>query len=520
MVRVAILIVGTLLLFLFAIELMVASLHGLERSVVESIVVATSNPFTALFIGLLVTALIQSSSTTTSMVVALVASSSITLDSAIPIIMGANIGTTITSTIVALGFMNKRKEFRRAVAAGSYHDFFNILTVIILFPLEYYYGFLSRLSSTFSSYFFDNAEAQSTVPASVFSQGFNPIVHWLTMHVNNRFLLVLLAFVLLFISILLFRKSISKLLLQKSSQQSQFFVFKNSIWSFVSGLSITAAIRSSTVTTSLVVPVVAKRIIKLQQAAPFILGANIGTTITAFIAALLYANTSSGITIAMAHFLFNLIGVLIFLPIPLLRKIPLDLARYLGKLTLHNRFAGLLYLLVTFFLIPFSLIYLNRDAMQTVTAEYEYVDVATGEANRTRLISSINHSTQSGRWVEFSLTNGDSESAITSSLQFKKNVLFIEDEMYMFTQQGFCWDSQDKSIKYKVCVDSVLQSYKVLPDIKIDSVFEYTLTYDHAGKTHFKKVLLSPLTPLVLYEEIADSIRVLQTKKITSLQMD
>ncbi|MEJ2004323.1 MAG: Na/Pi symporter, partial [Cyclobacteriaceae bacterium] len=113
------------------------SFNNLGREVAESIITATSNPFIGLFIGLLVTALIQSSSTTTSMIVALVASGSITLANAVPMIMGANIGTTLTSTIVSLGYIAKREEFKRAIAAGTVHDFFNILTVLILFPLEY-----------------------------------------------------------------------------------------------------------------------------------------------------------------------------------------------------------------------------------------------------------------------------------------------------------------------------------------------------------------------------------------------
>jgi len=147
-------VLGALLVFLFGLELMLSTLQHLGKAAAETIILATSNPFTALFIGLLITAIIQSSTATTSMTVALVASGSLTLESAVPIIMGANVGTTITSTIVSLGFLPKKKEFRRAVAAGTYHDFFNILTVFILFPLEYYFQFLSRLSQSLATYFF------------------------------------------------------------------------------------------------------------------------------------------------------------------------------------------------------------------------------------------------------------------------------------------------------------------------------------------------------------------------------
>ena len=178
-VRLTLYILGAFLLFLFALDLMTSSLQHMGKNVAETILQATSNPFTALFIGLLITAMLQSSSTTTSLVVALVASGSLTLQSATPIIMGANVGTTITSTIVSLGFINKKKEFRRAVAAGTYHDFFNILTVVILFPLEYYYGFLSSLAGWISNLFFTPSPELSGDRVTHFWFGFSPITNFL-----------------------------------------------------------------------------------------------------------------------------------------------------------------------------------------------------------------------------------------------------------------------------------------------------------------------------------------------------
>jgi solute carrier family 34 (sodium-dependent phosphate cotransporter) len=353
-------VVGMLLLFLFALDLMVSSLQHLGKGAAETVITATSNPFTGLFIGLLVTAMIQSSSATTALVVALVASGSITLQGGVPIIMGANVGTTITSTIVSLGFINKKKEFRRAVSAGTYHSFFNILTVVVLFPLEYYNGFLSSTSDRIAHYFFKPALTPVENKISHFWSIFNPVIDFLVESVNPYALLIF-SFCLLFLSIIIFRKLISKLLLVNAPEQFSRFFFKNQFKSFFWGLGITAAIRSSTITTSLVVPLVAKNITTLKKAAPFILGANIGTTITAFIAVTLNSNTAGAISIALVHFLFNFIGVLIFFPIPLLRKIPIALANALGSLTLRYRLIGLIYILLTFFIIPFSLIYLSQD---------------------------------------------------------------------------------------------------------------------------------------------------------------
>src|SRR5690606_24649952 len=202
--RVLISIAAAFLLFIFAIDLMTASLQHIGKGVAETILLATSNPFTGLFIGLLITAMIQSSSTTTSIVVALVASGSISLQAAIPIIMGANVGTTITSTIVSLGFINKKKEFRRAVAAGTYHDFFNILTAAVLFPLEYFYGFLSFLSQAITGWFYTSPDAGIQSQPNHFWIGFTPVTDFLVTEISNAFLLSILALLLLFTSIVIF----------------------------------------------------------------------------------------------------------------------------------------------------------------------------------------------------------------------------------------------------------------------------------------------------------------------------
>ncbi|XP_060044616.1 sodium-dependent phosphate transport protein 2B-like [Erinaceus europaeus] len=118
-----------------------------------------TNPVAGMMIGVLVTVLIQSSSTTTSIVVSMVASSLLTVRTAIPIIMGANIGTSITNTIVALMHSGDRKEFRRAFAGATVHDFFNWLSVLVLLPLEAATHYLEILTDlVVNSFNFQNGE--------------------------------------------------------------------------------------------------------------------------------------------------------------------------------------------------------------------------------------------------------------------------------------------------------------------------------------------------------------------------
>jgi sodium-dependent phosphate cotransporter len=485
-------ILAALLVFLFALDLMISSLQHLGASVAEKIILATSNPFTALFIGLLVTAIIQSSSATTSMVVALVASGSITLEGAVPIIMGANVGTTITSTIVSLGFITKKKEFRRAVAAGTYHDFFNILTVLILFPLEYYYGFLSRVSEYIAGTFFYQPTIGTVTRISFLGGGLGVIVQKIVELINNGFVLAILAFALLFGSILFFRTVLSSMLgigNNSSSSQStgiQRFFFQSQFKCFGWGLLITAAIRSSTITTSLVVPLVAKKVIRLSQAVPFILGANIGTTITAFIAAM--SNSNIAISIAISHFLFNTIGVIIFTAVPYVKTIPVNLAKGLGKLTIRYRLAGFVYILLTFFFIPFSLIYLNRGTQ--VVRELVYV---RENSSTFKVVSTTFRNHQFSSWAYYDSEKQEPERLI--AVERRKNILVINNELFEFNRAGHCRDGEDKDGKYRMCVLQILPEYKISESTKVDSVYIFRKIY---SDVHSVELLISARENLII----------------------
>jgi len=464
-------ILGTLFIFLFALDLMISSLQQLGANAADTILMATSNPFTALFIGLLVTAIIQSSSATTSMVVALVASGALSLQGAVPIIMGANIGTTITSTIVSLGFITKKKEFKRAVTAGTYHDFFNILTVLILFPLEYYYGFLSGMSQQLAATFFDPVTTGSVGKVSFLGSSLGSMIDQLVALIGNGVVLVLLSFSLLFGSILLFRRMISNMLGLRTQERVKQYFFKSPVQSFGWGLLITAAIRSSTITTSLVVPLVAKKVVRLKGVVPFILGANIGTTITAFIASM--SNSNIAISIAISHFLFNFIGVLIFTLIPYVRTIPVKLAKGLGALTMKYRLAGFLYILLTFFFIPFSLIYLNKNAVDVVELTYEKQNKSATTTYKVICKTFRNHALTS--WTVYDRDNGDPSQMM--SVYRRANVLMINNELFELNQPGFCRDGEDASGKYSMCIREV-QPHLVLSDeISADSVYVFEKTY-------------------------------------------
>ncbi len=354
-----IVIVLSILFFLLSIELMGLSIGEMTGGLADTISTVTANPFIGLFIGLLSTALLQSSSTTTSITVATVASGAISLQNAIPIVMGANIGTTITSTIISLSYISKQKEFRKAVAAGTSHDFFNILTVLILFPIEVNYHFLERISAHISSaiHIVDKVEVGQSGSYG-FTSIFDVGTEWILSSFGPIFTL-LFGVIILFACIKFISKWLYKILIGKTKDRFENVVFKNKYRAFGWGLVITSVAQSSSLTTSLIVPLVATGKVKIKKAFQFIMGANIGTTITALLAAIFQSDAA--ISLAIVHLLFNLTGVIFFFLIPYLSNIPVYLAKKMGRVTMNIRLVGFAYVLFAFFLIPFTLIYFSQD---------------------------------------------------------------------------------------------------------------------------------------------------------------
>ena len=510
-------IIGAPLIFLFSIDLMGEAFNHLGRGVAESILFATSNPFIGLFIGLLITAIIQSSSTSTSMIVALVASGSITIAEAVPMIMGANIGTTLTSTIVSLGYITKKTEFRRAIAAGTVHDFFNIFTALILFPLEYYYGFISS-----SSQYIANLLVHNNENAAFNEYGFKlfssiPLTSFVIEKINNGLIGIALSFILLFGSIKMLSKVISKLIIGESQEKLRNFIFNNSAKSFIWGAGLTAAVQSSSVTTSLVVPFVATGRISLKKVTPFIFGANIGTTITAFIAVLFKSNAV--ISIAITHLLFNLIGVIIFLPFPFMRRIPMRVAVMFGKLTMKYRITGFIYIILTFFLIPFTLIYFNNNASKVNELTYSVND--SGSQFEKTVIARRNVNNKNVIWQPVSQENetSDLQNSKVLNIYRNKNLLFINNRFFLINKPGFCWDDENAKGKFQTCITEILPEWN--SQVSSDSVFVYTRrfynsdlsTYNYKYYISIKEQLLLKIEKLNQDKEVIFSTELIQINR-------
>jgi hypothetical protein len=136
-----------LYVFLIGIDLLGAGIAGLGGGAADSLFRGVANPVVGLAVGVLATVLVQSSSVSTATIVALVGAGAVSVPDAVPMIMGANIGTTVTSTLASLGAIRRTDEFRRAFAGATVHDLFNVLAVVVLLPVELATGMLSRWAS-------------------------------------------------------------------------------------------------------------------------------------------------------------------------------------------------------------------------------------------------------------------------------------------------------------------------------------------------------------------------------------
>ena len=324
------LILFVLYLFLLSIKLMGTSFKMFGEGFVENIISTTSNPLIALFIGILATSLIQSSSTTTSLVVGLVASGVFPIANAIPIIMGANIGTTVTNTIVSMAHITRKLEFKKALAGSIVHDIFNIMTVIVLFPLEMKFHFLEKLSSVLARFFVDFGGAKLFNPLSAI---LNPVIDLMKDNINIPAVLFAISIVLMFTSLIALVKIMRGLIITKAKVLLDYYLFKNDRTSFGVGVVITTIVQSSSIATSIIVPMVGSGLLTIRQIFPYTLGANIGTTTTAMMASMATANPIA-ITVGFVHLLFNVFGIIIIYPF---RSIPIRIAELIAEFAARSK---------------------------------------------------------------------------------------------------------------------------------------------------------------------------------------
>ncbi len=350
-----VLVLILLFVFLVAIELLGSSFKAIGTDTAERLVASVNNPFAGLSVGILATVLVQSSSVTTSTIVGLVGSGQIPLAIAVPMIMGANIGTTITNTLVSLGHITRAEEFRRAFAGATVHDFFNVIAVAILFPLELATGFLRRSAVVMAQWL--SPEMGGTLPnplKNAVKAVTKRIVGALeSVGVQNGWLalaLFLIALALIVVALMYITKNMRIVMADRIEQMLNEVLGRSALLGLVIGIVITVSVQSSSITTSLLIPMFGSGILQLEGAFPIMIGANLGTTITALMAAMVAGE--AGLIVALVHLNFNLTATLFFFPFKRLRAIPISCARKLADLAVTNRLWVVAYVGVVFVLIP------------------------------------------------------------------------------------------------------------------------------------------------------------------------
>ena len=347
-----------------ALDLFLAGIKGLSMGIkylggdfAKSVMTTTSNPFIALFIGILATTLFQSSSTTTSLIVGMVSGGALTISGAVPMIMGANIGTTVTNTIISIGYVNRDNEFRRAFSAATVHDFFNLLAVIILFPLEVAFGFVEKSATGLGKLLFGTISTDE-----VFNSPIKKAIKWGAKQIEaisfeNNTLLIVISILLTFGMLFAIVKLLRSLVLSRVEQFFDKYIFTTPIRAIIFGILLTILVQSSSITTSTVIPLAGAGVLTLRQIYPFTLGSNIGTTVTALLASLTLNVTA--MVAAFSHLIFNILGIIIIYLNPLLRDIPIKLAGWIANVALKNKVLPIIYLIIIFYGIPLIVIILG-----------------------------------------------------------------------------------------------------------------------------------------------------------------
>jgi solute carrier family 34 (sodium-dependent phosphate cotransporter) len=339
-------------LFLVSIGLMGHAFKLFGSGFAAQVIKSTSSPLVGLMIGILATSIVQSSSLTTSLVVGMVAGDVLTVTNAIPIIMGANIGTAVTSTVVSLGHIGRKDEFRRAFSAAMVNDVFNVLSVLVLFPLQIATDFLGHLARGLASVFEGVGGVTFTSPVATVVK---PTVSLIAGLVGNHPIIeLLIAVVFLFVALRYLVTVLRSLVIERLEAFFGQYVFSSAIRGFLLGLGLTVLVQSSSIALSLMIPLAGAGILTLVQVFPYSLGSNVGTTVTALLASLATGSIAP-VTVAFAHLIFNISGTAIFYP---LKRIPIGLAEKLANGMIKRTTIGIVCLIAVFYIAPAAVIFL------------------------------------------------------------------------------------------------------------------------------------------------------------------
>jgi len=355
-------VLALLFVFLLGVNGLGDGLKGIGEGSLDAFFAATSNPFIGLMVGILATTLVQSSSASTSLIVIMVASPTnpLPLINAVPMIMGANIGTTVTNTIVSMAHMGRDDEFERAFAVATCHDFFNFMAVAVLLPFELTTGVLRKTAEALATSLTGVGGVEKfDGPLKLALKGtMKPVKEVLgsisTSERMAHILLIILSGIFIYLALMMLVRVMRTTVHGRVEAIVSRGLEKSPLIGIIVGVIVTIMVQSSSITTSLLVPLAGAGLITLAQAFPITVGANIGTTVTALLAALAVTteNAALGLTIALVHLLFNIAATLLIFPVERIRNLPLQAAERLASVAVGSRRWALLYVIILFYGVP------------------------------------------------------------------------------------------------------------------------------------------------------------------------
>uniref|UniRef100_G3QHM4 Solute carrier family 34 member 3 n=1 Tax=Gorilla gorilla gorilla TaxID=9595 RepID=G3QHM4_GORGO len=349
-------LLGSLYFFICSLDVLSSAFQLLGSKLAGDIFkdnVVLSNPVAGLVIGVLVTALVQSSSTSSSIVVSMVAAKLLTVRASVPIIMGVNVGTSITSTLVSMAQSGDRDEFQSLTSGAQAPDILKVLTkplTHLIVQLDSDMIMSSATGNATNSSLIKHwcgTTGQPTQENSGDCGAFGPCTENSTAPAD-RLPCELLNSVL--------RGRVAQVVKTVINADFPFPLgWLGGYLALLAGAGLTFALQSSSVFTAAIVPLMGVGVISLDRAYPLLLGSNIGTTTTALLAALASPadRMLSALQVALIHFFFNLAGILLWYLVPALR-LPIPLARHFGVVTARYRWVAGVYLLLGFLLLPLA----------------------------------------------------------------------------------------------------------------------------------------------------------------------
>ena len=376
------------LMLLVGVFLFISSLEGVKSGFklifaewqegILDMIGSTKAPITGLALGVLGTALVQSSSAVvaaTMVSMSTMVAGGLPLDAAmrfsVPMVLGANIGTTITNTLVIFGVRRGMtiEEFGETIPAVIVDDVYEALTISLFFIVEMMTGLLSstvlwlgdvftevlKMEQVFAT--FDKTIIDIIIKEPIVKPISSLMTGLLGQRIGGLALFVIWFAVIIF-SMGLITKGLENIIAMEWEDTVQ-AAFSSPMRGFFTGFSITWLVGSSSIGSSLVIPFLATKVVDLKKAYPYLCGCNMATTVDLSQIYGYIAGGVVGMMLGSAHVLLNIMALLLWLVSPL-RFVPVVISEKLGRLLVSNKNASLslvVWVVFMFFMMPLIVIY-------------------------------------------------------------------------------------------------------------------------------------------------------------------